>query len=78
MSTIIIEFQSTSLPLGVSIIDRNHLAIIGAKSSNVGTFTCVINKNGHQAASKTNVTIISGNLFYVFVRNPNLLLKMSC
>ncbi|KAL3885129.1 hypothetical protein ACJMK2_025227 [Sinanodonta woodiana] len=48
-----------SLPLGVSIIGGNHLVIIGAKSSNVGTFTCVIYKNGHQAASTNNVTIIS-------------------
>ncbi|KAL3885126.1 hypothetical protein ACJMK2_025224 [Sinanodonta woodiana] len=49
---------SKSLPLGVSIMRENHIAIIGADPSNVGTFTCVINKNGQQAASTTNVTII--------------------
>ncbi|KAL3885035.1 hypothetical protein ACJMK2_025134 [Sinanodonta woodiana] len=50
---------SRSLPLGVSVSRGNHLVIFGAKSSNVGTYTCVIYKNGHQAASDANVTIIS-------------------
>ncbi|KAL3885124.1 hypothetical protein ACJMK2_025222, partial [Sinanodonta woodiana] len=61
------------LPLGVHLIDGSHLAIIGAKSSNVGTFTCVINKNGHEAASKNNVTIVSDEyLFNPFTENAHV------
>ncbi|KAL3885127.1 hypothetical protein ACJMK2_025225 [Sinanodonta woodiana] len=63
---------SRLLPPGVHLIDARHLAILGATSSNVGTFTCVINKNGHEAASKINVTIVSDKAHVTsVVASPN-------